>query len=172
MRDPALLADIGVQVSEERVPVEPIIRPVTRADFPQWLPLWEGYNRFYGRFDATALPDEITRMTWARFFDAYEPVHAMVAEQDGELIGLVHYIFHRTTISIAPTCYLQDLFTRESTRGKGVGRKLIEAVYEQARIAGSSRVYWLTHETNSTAMQLYDKVAERSGFVVYRKNLQ
>jgi GNAT superfamily N-acetyltransferase len=84
----------------------------------------------------------------------------------------VHYIFHRTTISIAPTCYLQDLFTRESTRGKGVGRKLIEAVYEQARIAGSSRVYWLTHETNSTAMQLYDKVAERSGFVVYRKNLQ
>ena len=152
------------------MPVEPIIRPVTREDYAQWLPLWEGYNRFYGRFDATALPDAITQMTWARFFDAYEPVHAIVAEQDGELVGLVHYLFHRSTISIALTCYLQDLFIQESTRGKGIGRKLIEAVYEQARTAGCARVYWLTHETNSIAMQLYDKVAEKSGFVVYRKN--
>ena len=84
----------------------------------------------------------------------------------------MHYIFHRTTISITPTCYLQDLFTAESARGKGVGRKLIEAVYEQARLAGAARVYWLTHETNSTAMQLYDKVADRSGFIVYRKSLE
>ena len=152
------------------MPVEPIIRPVTREDYAQWLPLWEGYNRFYGRFDATALPDAITQMTWARFFDAYEPVHAIVAEQDGELVGLVHYLFHRSTISIALTCYLQDLFIQESTRGQGIGRKLIEAVYEQARTAGCARVYWLTHETNSIAMQLYDKVAEKSGFVVYRKN--
>jgi GNAT superfamily N-acetyltransferase len=154
------------------MPVEPTIRFVTREDFPQWLPLWEGYNRFYGRFDATALPDAITQMTWARFFDAYEPVHAMVAEQDGELVGLVHFLFHRSTTSIAPTCYLQDLFTQESTRGKGIGRKLIEAVYQQARLAGASRVYWLTHETNTTAMKLYDKVAERSGFVVYRKAVE
>ena len=87
----------------------------------------------------------------------------------GELLGLAHYLFHRSTISIAPTCYLQDLFTKESTRGKGVGRKLINAVYEQAKLAGSSRVYWLTHESNITAMKLYDQVAERSGFVVYRK---
>jgi len=152
------------------LPVEPIIRPVTREDYAQWLPLWEGYNRFYGRFDATALPDAITQMTWARFFDAYEPVHAIVAEQDGELVGLVHYLLHRSTISIALTCYLQDLFIQESTRGQGIGRKLIEAVYEQARTAGCARVYWLTHETNSIAMQLYDKVAEKSGFVVYRKN--
>jgi len=83
----------------------------------------------------------------------------------------VHYIFHRTTISIAPTCYLQDLFTLESARGKGVGRRLIERVYELARQAGSSRVYWQTHETNETAMKLYDKVAEKSGFIVYRKSL-
>jgi len=110
-------------------------------------------------------------MTWARFFDAYEPVHAIVAEAQGELVGLVHYLFHRSTISIAPTCYLQDLFTTESARGKGIGRKLINAVYEQARLAGAARVYWLTHETNITAMQLYDKVADRSGFVVYRKNM-
>jgi GNAT superfamily N-acetyltransferase len=152
-------------------PVIPIIRPVVRADFAQWLPLWEGYNKFYGRFGATALPDEITQMTWARFFDAYEPVHAVVAEHEGKLIGLVHYLFHRTTISIAPTCYLQDLFTAEEARGKSIGRKLIDAVYEQAKLAGAVRVYWLTHETNSAAMQLYDKVADRSGFIVYRKNM-
>ena len=148
------------------------IRFATRDDYLQWLPLWQGYNRFYGRHGATALPDAITQMTWARFFDSYEPVHCIVAEHEGALLGLVHYLFHRTTISITPTCYLQDLFTAESARGKGVGRKLIEAVYEQARLAGAARVYWLTHETNSTAMQLYDKVADRSGFIVYRKSLE
>jgi GNAT superfamily N-acetyltransferase len=149
----------------------PIIRFAARADFSQWLPLWEGYNKFYGRFGETALPGEITQTTWARFFDSYEPVHAIVAENEGRLVGLVHYLFHRSTISIAPTCYLQDLFTDASTRGKGIGRALINAVYEQAKLAGSSRVYWLTHETNHTAMKLYDQVAERSGFVVYRKNI-
>jgi GNAT superfamily N-acetyltransferase len=148
------------------------IRPVVRTDFPQWLPLWEGYNQFYGRFGPTALADEITRMTWARFFDAYEPMHALVAADKGQLVGLVHYIFHRSTISIAPTCYLQDLFTQESVRGKGVGKSLINAVYEQARIAGLQRVYWHTHESNTTAMTLYNQVAERSGFVVYRKNME
>ena len=150
---------------------EPIIRPVVRQDFSRWLPLWQGYNEFYGRSGATALPDPITQMTWSRFFDSYEPVHAIVAEVDGELLGLVHYLFHRSTTSIAPTCYLQDLFTTESARGKGIGRKLIHAVYEQAKLAGAARVYWLTHETNTTAMLLYDKVAERSGFVVYRKTM-
>jgi GNAT superfamily N-acetyltransferase len=110
-------------------------------------------------------------MTWARFFDAYEPVHALVAERGGNLLGLTHYLFHRSTTLIEPTCYLQDLFTNEAARGKGVGRALIAGVYEQARRAGSSRVYWQTHETNQTAMLLYDKVAERSGFVIYRKLL-
>ena len=98
-------------------------------------------------------------------------MHALVAERDGELLGLAHYLFHRSTIMIAPTCYLQDLFTAESARGQGIGRALIEAVYERARAAGASRVYWQTHETNRTAMALYDRVAERSGFLVYRKNL-
>lgn len=148
-----------------------IIRPVIRRDYDQWLPLWEGYNAFYGRQGATALPAEITAMTWARFFDGYEPMHALVAESEGRLLGLVHYIFHRTTIALGPNCYLQDLFTTEAARGKGVGRALIEAVYAAATEAGSSRVYWLTHETNHTAMQLYDKVADLSGFVVYRKPL-
>lgn len=141
------------------------------SDFAQWKPLWDGYNAFYGRKDETALPEEITQMTWSRFFDAYEPVHALVADHGGELLGLVHFLFHRSTISIAPTCYLQDLFTLESARGKGVGSSLIAEVYQRARQAGSSRVYWLTHETNDIAMKLYDKVAEKSGFVVYRKPL-
>ena len=110
-------------------------------------------------------------MTWSRFFDAYEPMHALVAERSGQLLGLVHFIYHRSTISIAPTCYLQDLYTLESARGKGVGRALIQQVYQLAKEAGSSRVYWLTHETNETAMKLYDKVADKSGFIVYRKAL-
>ena len=147
------------------------IRSVTRGDYDNWLPLWNGYNAFYGRSGATALAPEITLMTWARFFDAYEPVHALVAESGGQLLGLTHYLFHRSTTAIAPLCYLQDLFTTEAARGKGVGRALIERVYQQARLAGSPRVYWQTHQTNQTAMQLYDKVAEHSGFVVYRKPL-
>ena len=145
------------------------IRAVARGDFDRWLPLWDGYNAFYGRSGPTALASDITRMTWNRFFDSYEPVHALVAERGRELLGLVHYIFHRTTIAIEPTCYLQDLFTSAQARGEGVGTALLEGVYEQARLAAAHRVYWLTHETNHTAMRLYDKVADRSGFVVYRK---
>ena len=149
----------------------PIIRSVTRDDHDQWLPLWDGYNAFYGRVGDTALDPAVTAMTWARVFDAYEPVHALVAEQDGRLLGLTHYLFHRSTTAIAPVCYLQDLFTTAEARGKGVGRALIEAVYDAARAAGASRVYWQTHETNATAMKLYDQVAEKSGFLVYRKPL-
>ena len=145
------------------------IRPVARKDYDRWLPLWDGYNAFYGRSGPTALSPDITAMTWARFFDAYEPVHALVAESGGELLGLTHYLFHRSTTAIEPTCYLQDLFTSEAARRKGVGRALINGVYQQAKLAGARRVYWQTHQTNHTAMQLYDKVAEHSGFVVYSK---
>jgi GNAT superfamily N-acetyltransferase len=148
-----------------------MIRAAAPSDFDEWLPLWEGYNAFYERTGTTALPHETTRVTWARFFDAAEPMHALVAEENGRLQGLVHFLFHRSTIQIAPTCYLQDLYTQERARGRGVGRALIEAVYERARSAGAPRVYWHTHETNSTAMILYDKLAERSGFLVYRKLL-
>jgi GNAT superfamily N-acetyltransferase len=145
------------------------IRFVTRDDHEKWLPLWDGYNAFYGRSGATALAPGITAMTWSRFFDAYEPVHGLVAERGGELLGLTHYLFHRSTTAIEPLCYLQDLFTSENARGKGVGRALIEGVYRQAKLAGSPRVYWQTHETNLTARTLYDKVAERPGFIIYRK---
>ncbi len=147
------------------------VRPVRRSDFDQWLPLWEGYNAFYGRAGATALPAETTQTTWERFFDRDEPVHALVAESDGRLAGLAHYLFHRSTILMAPTCYLQDLFTDPAQRRSGVGRALINAVYDAARAAGSARVYWHTHATNRTARNLYDQLAEDSGFVVYRRNL-
>jgi GNAT superfamily N-acetyltransferase len=147
------------------------VRPVRREDFPAWKVLWDGYNAFYGREGATALRADITQMTWSRFFDSYEPVHAVVAESSGVLLGLAHFLFHRTTTQLGPTCYLQDLFTVEAARGRGVGRALIAAVYGHASAAGSERVYWLTHETNATAIRLYDQVAEKSGFIVYRKVL-
>jgi GNAT superfamily N-acetyltransferase len=147
------------------------IRPVAKADFGQWLPLWDGYNAFYGRSGATALSREITHMTWSRFFDAYEPMYALVAESEGRLLGLTHYLFHRSTIAVEPNCYLQDLFTNQDARGKGVGTALINEVYARAKQAGLKRVYWQTHETNETAMRLYTQVAERSGFLVYRKSL-
>jgi GNAT superfamily N-acetyltransferase len=153
------------------MPINLTIRPLTPHDHDQWLPLWNGYNAFYGRSGETALPEEITQMTWLRFFDVDEPMHSLVAEADGKLLGLTHYLYHRSTIMIAPICYLQDLFTDESARGKGVARALINEVYRQAKLAGASRVYWQTHETNHTAMLLYDKVADKSGFVVYRRQL-
>jgi GNAT superfamily N-acetyltransferase len=148
-----------------------IVRAVRPEDFQQWLPLWDGYNAFYGRSGPTALAPEITQTTWQRFFDAGEPVHALVAEQHGRLLGLVHYLYHRTTTTIGLVCYLNDLFTSEAARGKGVGRALIQAVYDEARQAGSPRVYWLTHETNATARLLYDKVADNTGHLYYRADL-
>lgn len=143
------------------------IRSLEPTDYLQWSQLWEGYNLFYKR----TLSEEVTKTTWTRFLDPSEPMHAIVAERDGMLIGLTHYLFHRNTSMICDACYLQDLFTVDSARGQGVGRSLIEAVYERAKIAGSSRVYWQTHETNTIAMKLYDKIADHSGFVVYRKQL-
>lgn len=148
-----------------------MVRSVMPGEFDAWVELWDGYNAFYGRHGPTALPSEITRTTWQRFFDAYEPVHCLIAERDGQLLGLAHYIFHRSTIQIGPTCYLQDLFTSVAARGRGVGRALIEEVYDRARSANCGRVYWQTHETNLQAMRLYQTVAERSGFIVYRKAL-
>ncbi|MGA9912102.1 MAG: GNAT family N-acetyltransferase [Paraburkholderia sp.] len=147
------------------------VRAVRQSDFAAWAVLWDGYNAFYGRSGSTALPPEVTQVTWSRFFDVYEPMHALVAERAGALLGLTHFLYHRTTVAVHPNCYLQDLFTVEAARGHGVGRALIQGVYDRARSEGSPRVYWQTHETNTVAMQLYDKVAEKSGFVVYRHNL-
>jgi GNAT superfamily N-acetyltransferase len=148
-----------------------LIRPARPEDFDAWLPLWHGYNDFYGREGETALPDAITRVTWQRFFDPLEPMYALVAERDGAMVGLVHYLYHRSTIMITPDCYLRDLYTVPESRGQGVGRALIEGVYAAARAAGVDRVYWQTHTTNTAGRTLYDKVADNGGFIVYRKML-
>ena len=145
------------------------VRAVAPGDYAQWLALWDGYNAFYGRSGLTALAPEITAATWRRFFDAYEPVYALVAEVDEKIAGIAHYLLHRSTTAIAPVCYLQDLYTDDALRGRGIGKALIESVYERASAAGCARVYWQTHESNTVAQRLYDGVAERSGFIVYRK---
>ena len=141
-----------------------LIRSLEATDREAWNALWTGYLAFY----KTTLPPEQFDLTWARLHDANEPMYVLGAFDGEQMIGLVHYLYHRTCWSDGPTCYLQDLYTVDAARGKGVGKALIEAVYAAAKIAGASRVYWQTHETNATAMVLYNKVAERSGFLVYR----
>jgi GNAT superfamily N-acetyltransferase len=143
------------------------IRSIQPSDFSAWLPLWEGYNTFYKR----SLPTEVTENTWKRFLDPNELMFALVAEKDGEILGLAHFLFHRNTAMLSDVCYLQDLFTVEKSRGQGVARALIMAVYEKAKDRGSTRVYWQTHETNELAQALYNKVADYSGFVVFRKQI-
>lgn len=148
-----------------------VIRPVEPVDFTQWLPLWDAYNAFYGRQGKTALPRAVTDETWRRFFDSAVPLHAVVAESEDRLVGIAHYLYHLSTSASDLTCYMQDLFTAPAARGQGVGKALIEAVCAAARAEGVARVYWHTHETNATARRLYDAVASRSGFIVYRRSL-
>ena len=147
------------------------VRPIERGDQAAWRPLWDGYNAFYGRSGATTLPESITAATWERFFDPAEPVHALVAVQGGRIVGLAHYLFHRSTTRLNEVCYLNDLFTVPELRGQGVGRALIEAVYERARALGSPRVYWSTQTTNSAGRALYDRLAQHQGFIIYSHEL-
>jgi GNAT superfamily N-acetyltransferase len=142
-----------------------VIRALRGEDRAPWEVLWRAYLTLY---ESEVAPD-VTSGTWARLHDAAEPMFALGAFNDDKLVGIVHYLFHRSTWTVGDYCYLQDLFTAEEARGEGVGRALIEAVYGKAREAGASRVYWLTHETNATARRLYDAVAVRSGFIQYRK---
>jgi GNAT superfamily N-acetyltransferase len=143
------------------------IKPITNTDYEAWLPLWDGYNSFYGRQGKTALNLNITQTTWARFLNEKEPVNAFVAEQNGQLVGLVHFIFHRSTIRLNDVCYLQDLYVDKDLRGAGIGRQLIKAVYDAALKAGSTRVYWLTQDSNIAGRALYDQVAKHMGFIMY-----
>ncbi|MDZ5459923.1 GNAT family N-acetyltransferase [Azohydromonas lata] len=144
-----------------------LIRAAEPRDYEQWLPLWQAYQRFY----KSDIPQAVTDQTWARFHDAAEPMHCAVAEDEGRLVGLVHFIDHRSCWTTGNYCYLQDLYAAEDRRGQGIGRALIEHVYAQAAAAGAARVYWLTHETNENAMKLYDRIADKSGFLQYRKLL-
>lgn len=147
------------------------IRSPVATDYQQWRVLWDGYNAFYGRAGLTAVPDEIRDTTWRRFFDPCEPVRALVAELDGEIAGIAHYLFHRSTNHLTNLCYLEDLFTAHGKRHRGVASALIRAVYDRAREAGSTRVYWMTHESNTAAIALYTQMAERSGFIIFRQGL-
>ncbi|HEY7460242.1 MAG TPA: GNAT family N-acetyltransferase [Xanthobacteraceae bacterium] len=142
-----------------------IIRPIGRDERVNWEALWQGYLQFY---EAPQTPDA-TDAAWLRLHDPAEPMHGLGAYANGKLLGIVHYLFHRSFWTVGNYCYLQDLFVLPEARGKGIGRALIEAVYDRARVAGASRVYWLTQEGNATARALYDKLAERSGFIQYRR---
>lgn len=146
-------------------PVE--IKAISQSDFDIWLPLWKGYQQFYN----VAIPSSVTSQTWDRFLDPEEPMHAALAIVDGKELGLVHWVYHRSTWTTGNYCYLQDLFVSGEARSGGIGRALIAHVYDEAKQCGASRVYWLTHESNQNAMQLYDRIADRSGFIQYRKLL-
>jgi GNAT superfamily N-acetyltransferase len=140
------------------------VRALKRQDRNQWTPLWRGYLDFY----RASWSDEVANVTFERIFDPLEPMHALVADRGGELIGFTHYLFQRSTWLINSQCYLQDLYVSEAVRGGGVGRALIAAVAAAAKEAGAARVYWMTQETNAVARRLYDAVAVRSGFIQYR----
>ena len=143
------------------------IRLAQAADFAQWLPLWKGYQTFY----KTDIPTEVSDITWQRLLDPAEPMGGALAWNGDKAVGLVHHIQHRSCWTVGDYCYLQDLFVTDEARGLGIGRKLIEYVYDGAKARGCSRVHWLTHETNTDAMKLYNNIADRSGFIQYRKLL-
>ncbi|MEN5237102.1 GNAT family N-acetyltransferase [Pseudomonas sichuanensis] len=143
------------------------LRPVGANDHAAWLPLWQAYLRFY----ETELPEAVSASTWQRLLDGHEPTHSALAWVDGKAVGMVNFIYHRSNWSIEPSCYLQDLYVDSAVRGLGIGRQLIEHVYATAKADGCAKVHWLTHETNATAISLYEQVAERPGFIQFRKAL-
>jgi len=149
-----------------KIPVT--ITPLSAGDQAAWLPLWRGYQSFY----KVDIPAAVSEVTWQRLNDPAEPMAGALAWSDTTPVGLVHYIRHRSCWTTDDYCYLQDLFVALEVRGTGVGRQLIEYVYARAREQGLDRVYWLTHETNTEAMRLYDRIARRSGFVQYRQMLR
>jgi ribosomal protein S18 acetylase RimI-like enzyme len=141
------------------------IRSLRPDQHEAWLPLWRGYQAFY----AADIPAEVSALTWQRLLDPSEPMNGALAFDGETAVGLVHRIRHRSCWTAGDYCYLQDLFVSPEARGRGVGRKLIEYVYRAAAQEGCSRVYWLTQESNTAARLLYDRIADRSGFIQYRK---
>lgn len=139
-------------------------RPFNSDDKSSWVEMWRAYLAFY----ETELSDEVFESTWNRLMTAGEdPGGFCAVNGDGQLVGLVHYIYHRSCWTLAPVCYLQDLYADPAVRGTGVGRALIEAVYAAADESGAASVYWLTQDFNANARKLYDRVANVTPFVKY-----
>jgi len=166
MRDPLSLHATAVAL-RNREPHMVSIRPLQRNDHEDWLRLWRGYQEFY----RVEIPEATSAVVFERLLDPAEPMNGALALRDGRVVGLVHHIRHRSCWTVGDYCYLQDLFVDREVRGGGVGRALIDYVYQVAAAQQCSRVYWLTHESNAEAMVLYNRVADRSGFVQYRKIL-
>lgn len=142
------------------------IRPLIADDRADWAALWTDYLTFY----KTSVPGEVYDTTFSRLLsDDPHEFHGLIARADGRAVGLVHYLFHRHAWKVENVCYLQDLYSALEARGTGVGRALIEAVYDRADAAGAPGVYWLTQENNYTARQLYDRIARNSGFIRYSR---
>ncbi len=138
------------------------ITPLHPADRPRWTELWTAYLAFY----ETTLPPEQFDHTWARLL-ADSELHGFAARQDGALVGITHFLYHPHSWASTPACYLQDLYVDSAARGTGAGRALIEAVAEAARAQPASRLYWLTHQGNTVARQLYDRLARHVGTIRY-----
>jgi len=140
------------------------VRALEQSDHADWRRLWTAYLDFYN----TKLGHDVYASTWARLFTEgeFEP-RGFIATLDGKAVGLTHYLYHRSGWSLVNNCYLQDLFADPGVRGKGIGAALIKAVQDEAGKIGVKNVYWMTHETNTTARRLYDRVARRTGFIEY-----
>ena len=144
----------------------PNIRPLAANDFAQWSDLWRQYLEFY----QSSVPQTVYETTFDRLIDAKNTAqNALVADQAGTLVGLVHFIYHPHNWRVENVCYLQDLFTAPNTRGQGVGRALIQSVYDLADKNGTPSVYWLTQDFNKTARLLYDRIATRTPFIKYQR---
>ena len=142
------------------------IRPLenTPEDYVQWLTLWRSYLNFY----ESSVSAETTAHNWAGFHEADSPIDALAAfDAEGKMLGMAMTVMHESTWSVAPRCYLNDLYTVPEARGQGIGRLLIEAVYAMAKARGCAKVHWLTHESNLTAQSLYNELAVNEGFIQY-----
>ena len=140
---------------------------VTPADKAGWLPLWQAYLDFYSH----PLTDDMTDLTFARFLDEAESMYMLVAREDARVVGFASFILHRSTWAQGSYCYLEDLYVDAAMRGKGVARGLIAAVAEAGKAKGAERLYWVTEASNTTAQALYDKVASRTDFIQFRRDL-
>lgn len=146
--------------------MEYAIRGLTAADEAQWRVLWSDYLAFY----ATAVSEDVLSQTFQRLIDSeHTAQQALVADADGELLGLVHIIYHAHNWRLEDVCYLQDLYTAPAARGNGVATALIEAVYAAADANATPSVYWLTQDFNHQARRVYDKVAKLTPFIKYQR---